>query len=194
MKEVATALAKAQLRFGKALRNAEIGHLKRKYADLASCLEAVTVPLNEEGLALVQRVHDAEHGVCVETILYHMSGESLTFGNMFVPVTKNDAQGYGSALTYARRYGIMMLGIAPEDDDGEAAVKAMPKAEPKTEPKVVRKARTKEVLEGVLMAASNTEDLTLIWQGMDPDERNQVRELAAKRGEELKQLSGGQIE
>lgn len=178
MKEVATALAKAQLKFGKALKNAENPHFRRKYADLASCLEAVTGALNEEGLALVQRVHDAEHGVCVETVLYHLSGESLTFGNMFVPVSKNDAQGYGSALTYARRYGIMLLGIAPEDDDGEAAAKAPPQP--------VRKARTKEILEGVIQAANSEEDLRLIWAGMTANERDQARDLAAKRGEELK--------
>lgn len=178
MKEVATALAKAQLKFGKALKNAENPHYKRRYADLASCLEAVTTALNEEGLALVQQAHDAEHGVAIETIVYHTTGESISFGKLFVPVSKNDAQGYGSALTYARRYGVMLLGIAPEDDDGEAASKAPPKP--------IRKARTKEILEGVLMSVNTTEDLTLVWKGMTPDERDQVRDLATARGEELK--------
>jgi hypothetical protein len=65
----------------------------------------------------------------VETIFIHSSGEQISSGKLHVPATKHDAQGYGSALTYARRYSLMTAcGIAPEDDDGNSASK--PKAAP----------------------------------------------------------------
>jgi hypothetical protein len=82
----------------------------------------VVGPLNSNGIAFMQRVLPSSSGVVVETIFIHISGETLNCGPIHVPVQKNDAQGYGSALTYARRYSLMSAcGIAPEDDDGEAA-------------------------------------------------------------------------
>ena len=71
--------------------------------------------------------HTMQKGVCVETMLIHESGQELSFGRLFVPATKQDAQGYGSALSYAKRYSLQAgLGIASEDDDGNAAVKSAP--------------------------------------------------------------------
>jgi hypothetical protein len=88
----------------------------------------VVEALNNNGIALTQHTHHAEGGVCVETILIHESGEELSFGKLFVPSSKNDAQGYGSALTYARRYSLMSAcGLAPEDDDGNAASSSAPR-------------------------------------------------------------------
>jgi len=75
----------------------------------------------------VQIPHECESGVTVETLFIHESGETLSAGKLHVPATKQDAQGYGSALTYARRYSLMAAcGIAPEDDDGNAATKRPP--------------------------------------------------------------------
>jgi ERF superfamily len=80
--------------------------------------------LNNNGIYLMQKSHDCENGVKVETILLHESGEQFSGGILHVPASKNDPQGYGSALTYARRYSLMATcGIAPEDDDGNAASK-----------------------------------------------------------------------
>jgi len=122
MKNIATALVKAQKAFGPALKTATNPHFKSRYADLSACVEAVMGGLNDNGIALVQQLHEAEHGVTVETVFIHESGEMLNCGKLFVPATKQDAQGFGSALTYARRYSLMAAcGIAPEDDDGNAA-------------------------------------------------------------------------
>jgi len=69
--------------------------------------------------------------VTIETILIHTSGETLSGGLLHVPASKNDPQGYGSALTYARRYSLMATcGIAAEDDDGNAASKPATYAKP----------------------------------------------------------------
>jgi hypothetical protein len=129
MKNIATALVKAQKAFGPALKTATNPHFKSRYADLSACVEAVMDGLNNNGIALVQQLHEAEHGVTVETVFIHESGEMLNCGKLFVPATKQDAQGFGSALTYARRYSLMAAcGIAPEDDDGNAA--SQPKEKP----------------------------------------------------------------
>ena len=122
--KVASALVKAQKEFGPALKSSSNPHFKSRYADLAACVEAVVESLNNNGIALTQRVSPSENGVIVETVFIHESGEIINCGQLHVPASKHDAQGYGSALTYARRYSLMAAcGIAPEDDDGNAASK-----------------------------------------------------------------------
>jgi hypothetical protein len=122
MKNIATAFVKAQRDFAPALKTSTNPHFKSKYADLAACVEAVIDALNTNGIAMIQRTHDDETGVTVETVFIHESGETIESGRLHVPAAKNDPQGYGSALTYARRYSLMAAcGIAPEDDDGNSA-------------------------------------------------------------------------
>ena len=129
MQKIASALVKAQKGFGAALKTSSNPHFKSRYADLAACVEAVIDSLNENGLALIQQTHECDSGVIVETTFIHESGETFSAGKLHVPASKNDAQGYGSALTYARRYSLMAAcGIAPEDDDGNAATAAPPRA------------------------------------------------------------------
>jgi hypothetical protein len=85
-------------------------------------VEAVIAGLNDNGIALIQKCYDCDNGVMVETMFVHESGEMLECGILHVPASKQDPQGYGSALTYARRYSLMAAcGIAPEDDDGNSA-------------------------------------------------------------------------
>ena len=122
MKNIATALVKAQKAFGPALKSSTNPHFKSRYADLSACVEAVIDSLNNNGIALIQQNQPSPDGVIIETIFLHESGESLNCGQLFVPANKHDAQGFGSALTYARRYSLMAAcGIAPEDDDGNTA-------------------------------------------------------------------------
>jgi len=129
---LAAALAKAQGTIQGAIKDTANPFFKSKYADLASVKDAVQIPLSTNGLSYVQVVHNPEHGVGVETVLMHSSGEWLSGGVVFVPVVKADAQGYGSALTYARRYSLSAItGVAPEDDDGNAAAAAAAAAKAK---------------------------------------------------------------
>ena len=124
MKNISTALVKAQKAFSPALKTSTNPHFRSKYADLSACVEAVIDALNANGIALIQRNHECSDGVIVETVFLHESGEMLDAGKLHVPASKQDPQGYGSALTYARRYSLMAAcGIAPEDDDGNAASK-----------------------------------------------------------------------
>lgn len=131
-KSIYQALVAAQKNFESAAKTSNNPHFRSKYAALDVCVDAVKEALNNEGIFLLQKTHDCTDGVMVETIFIHESGDQLSGGVLHVPASKHDAQGYGSALTYARRYSLLAAcGIAPEDDDGNAATKAPPKAAPK---------------------------------------------------------------
>lgn len=129
---IAAALAVAQGEIEGAIRNAQNQHLRSSYADLASCWAACQPHLSKNSLALIQAPFDAgQNRVGLETTIVHKSGEWLS-SRWSVPVTKNDPQGFGSALTYIRRYSLVsMIGIAQVDDDGEAASGNAPKHQPK---------------------------------------------------------------
>lgn len=122
--ELATALAKAQAKLKHASKDAENPHFKSKYADLSSVIEALR-PLSDFGLSYAQFPHDAEGGIIVSTLLMHTSGQWLRC-DVPIPVSKQDAHGYGSAITYGRRYGLQAIcGLAAdEDDDGNKAAAA----------------------------------------------------------------------
>ena len=130
MKEIAAAFLKAQKAFGPVLKDKNNpGFKNSKYATLEACIDAVIDSLNSNGIALVQQTHPDDSGVIVETIFIHESGETLSSGKLHIPAPKQDPHGFGSALTYARRYSLMAAcGIAPEDDDGNAAVESQFKA------------------------------------------------------------------
>ena len=160
MKAVSAAFVKAQKAFGPALKTSTNPHFKSRYADLAACVEAVIDALNANGIALMQRTHPDDTGVTVETILLHESGEQISSGTLHVPAAKADPQGYGSALTYARRYSLMAAcGIAPEDDDGNAASKKPP-------------------ARGTGHTGREIGESTL--GGLDEDSQNYVRKVAAQ--------------
>lgn len=119
---IAAALAKAQGSIKNAPRDSENPHYKSKYADLAGIWGACRAALTANGICVVQRVTSDGEGVTVQTTLMHSSGEWMA-DRLWVPVVQRTPQGYGSAITYARRYGLAaMAGVAPEDDDGNAAV------------------------------------------------------------------------
>jgi len=122
MSAIAKAFVAAKKEFAPALKTSTNPHFRSKYADLAGCLEAVNDALLNHGIAIIQETAESDSGVVVETVFIHESGETIRGGKLHVPASKQDPQGYGSALTYARRYSIMAAcGIAAEDDDGNAA-------------------------------------------------------------------------
>jgi hypothetical protein len=148
MSNIAAAFVKAQRGFAPALKEKNNPAFKgSKYADLGACIDAVIESLHANGIALIQRTLPDDSGVTVTTVFLHESGEQFDGGALHVPAAKNDPQGYGSALTYARRYSLMAAcGIAPEDDDGNAATKAKA-AEAESDP----------------------------WQGWTPDQAKRIR-------------------
>lgn len=121
--DLAAALAKAQGEMKTADKNAKGNpQYKSKYADLAEILKTIQEPLAKNGLSFVQLYNGVDgKGISVTTMLMHISGQYISNTGNY-PVGRQDIQGVGSAITYARRYSLTaMLGIAQEDDDGNAA-------------------------------------------------------------------------
>ena len=115
--KLAEALAKAQGQMESAKFDRRNPHFGAKYASLAAVMDAARKPLSENGLSVVQTTELTERGVILHTWLLHASGEWTRSIYPVIPV-KNDPQGMGSALTYARRYNFAaIVGIASEDDD-----------------------------------------------------------------------------
>ena len=190
MQQIATALVKAQKAFAPALRTTQLGHLNRKYADLATCIDSVIDALNANGIALVQRTHQDEAGATVETLFIHESGETISGGLLHVPASKQDPQGYGSALTYARRYSLMAAcGIAPEDDDGEAATAAVAKALKPVAKSVakaeVRQAKSIEEVAIKIAECKEMSTLQVLYAGLTKDEQERTKEMFTLRKKEL---------
>jgi hypothetical protein len=128
--KITPALIKAQAAFKPAVKDAVNPAFSRgqnpkpSYVTLAQAIESVAEALRDNGIALVQQTDILDARTVLVTRLVHESGEWIA-GRYPVHPVKADPQGEGSALTYARRYALMALvGIAPEDDDGNAAVKA----------------------------------------------------------------------
>lgn len=165
MKNIASAFVKAQKGFAPALKTSTNPHFRSRYADLSACVEAVIDSLNDNGIGLIQRTSEDSTGVTVETVFIHESGEMLECGKLHVPAAKQDPQGYGSALTYARRYALMAAcGIAPEDDDGHAASHPKTqKAEQKPEPAPVITAEQAADIEALISEVSADKKGLLEW-------------------------------
>jgi hypothetical protein len=126
---LAEALAKAQGEMKNAVKGCDNPFFKSKYADLAECLNVAREPLSKNGLSIFQ----ANEGIvesnklAVTTMIMHSSGQFIKVTSSY-PIQKNDAQGFGSTLTYARRYSLAAaLGLAQEDDDGNSACAPEPK-------------------------------------------------------------------
>lgn len=129
MNKIAPAFVAAKKAFGPALKDKANPAFRSKYADLGACIDAVEDALLANGIACYHESTEDPNGITVECILLHESGETIRGGKLHVPAVKHDPQGFGSAMTYARRYSLMAVcGIAPEDDDGNAAAEAKKKA------------------------------------------------------------------
>ncbi len=136
IKDLIGALSKAQAEIEGAVKAGENPHFRSRYADLGNVWAACRGPLTQNGLAIHQAVRvngdmpfTDQRTVRLVTRVMHSSGQWLEDDGIPLLLDKQNMQGLGSALTYARRYGLMAaVGIAPEDDDGNASVKNDSKA------------------------------------------------------------------
>jgi hypothetical protein len=139
--EIAKALAAAQGEMKNPAFDTTNPHYRNKFASLASVRNATVPTLAKHGIAVVQDLTTVEGAIACTTRLYHASGQTLTFGPLVMPATKQDAQGLGSAATYCKRYSLMAVCgvVGDEDDDGNAAVS---NGHDKTEPTITEKQAT----------------------------------------------------
>ena len=179
-KNIYAALAAAQMQMGKAIKDTKNEHFGKKYADLANVIEACIPALNANGIAVYQPTIDEDGARYVKTILAHTSGETLECRVPLI-VQKNDMQGYGSAVTYARRYGLMgMAGIAPEDDDGNAAAKAAPVTEERSAKPKADTAKAIGEACAYLSGAADLPDLQARWNNLPTAVKADPRVIEAK--------------
>jgi hypothetical protein len=129
-KNIYMALCAAQAGMGKVVKGATNPAFKSKYADLADVVSVAIPALTEQGIAMFHMMVRDEQGAVMRTMLVHGASETSVSCDVPLIINKQDMQGMKSATTYAKRIGLESLtGIAPEDDDGNAAAKAAPKAE-----------------------------------------------------------------
>lgn len=122
MKQIATALVKAQMEMGNAIKDSNNPFFKSKYADLNAIREACMPALNKHGIVVLQPIVHIDGKNFVKTLLLHESGESLESLTEIVYSKEKDAQAQGSGITYARRYGLQsFVNVGADDDDGNKA-------------------------------------------------------------------------
>jgi len=117
------ALIKAQSEMEHVKKDSTNPHFKNRYASLEAVIDATSKVFQANGFAVMQPCGRDELGVYVETKLLHSTGEAFS-SKVYLVLDKQNMQGLGSAITYARRYGLLgMACLAPEDDDGNIAAK-----------------------------------------------------------------------
>lgn len=123
-KLIAAAFVKARAKMGATVGKDAKGNFGR-YATLAAITEAISQALSDNGLAIIQEASMDETGVTIETTLLHESGATMQFTPLTMPLSQRTPQAVGSATTYGRRYALAAIcGLAPDDDDGQAAENA----------------------------------------------------------------------
>jgi hypothetical protein len=154
--ELAAALAKAQTEIGSVHKDAANPYFKSSYASLANVWESVRPVLSKNGLSVVQMPGSDERGYYVQTQLMHSSGQWVRSTTYMKPA-KEDPQGIGSLISYARRYALQAMVMAcPDDDDGEAAMGRTSKPVESSKPAV--KAKTAEAPAKLSTEASSAKD------------------------------------
>jgi hypothetical protein len=188
--ELAAALSKAQGALLGAVKDSSNPFFKSKYADLSSVWDACRAALAANGLSVTQTTDGADASVVtVITTLMHSSGQWID-GNLTMRPKVADPQGIGSTITYARRYALAaMVGVAPEDDDGNAGSRGHTSdaGEPVTASKIdhakVAKAKAAAVLlvdadgegEGGMVASRAA--ARAILKGLHQDEQIELQRL-----------------
>ncbi len=182
---LAAALAKAQGQLEGAVKDSANPFFKSKYADLASVWEACRKPLAANGIAVVQSPSADGAKVSVETLLTHTSGQWIK-GIVTVAAKDDSPQAVGSAITYLRRYALQsFVGVAPEDDDAEAAQGRGKAAHTAATP--APPAGYQDWLDDLAAVADEgTSRLEKVWKGSKPEYRAHLTTTDPKWWEGLK--------
>jgi len=169
--EIAKALCLAQSAMTGAKKDSKNPFFKSNYSDLASVMEAISLPFAANGLCFVQAAEASEQRVSVTTRIIHTSGQWLE-ATTELPPTKADAQGWGSAITYAKRYGLQALcGVPSVDDDGQEAVKRV--AAPKVAP----------------INKKQAEEISLLIEGTGTDKVEFLNYYSTRAGSKITELN-----
>jgi len=164
MKQIATALVKAQSEMSNPKKSSANPFFKSKYSDLNAVREATITVLNENGICVLQPMVHIEGKNFVKTVLLHESGEMIESFTEIIYNKTNDAQAQGSGITYARRYGLQSLVcVGADDDDGNAASQPQKKAIEKVQPTQERQNDDLLIALDEISRAKSKSDLAEIW-------------------------------
>lgn len=185
------ALIKAQGELEHAKKDSSNPHFKSKYADLATVLDTCKPALQANGFAITHQRESTESGEYLITTLWHNSGQFLSSRSKLMP-TKADPQGFGSAITYLRRYDLSaLIGLASDDDDGNAA------SQPAKKESLASRNKRYEAIKAELAASDDPavtwgdykEDIAVFRAEMGEEFYQQLIDVSKKRKEELAQLA-----
>lgn len=185
--QFAAALAAAQGEMEGASKDNVNPHFKSRYADLASVWDACRAPLSKNGIAVIQPPCAQGPTVTVTTLLAHKSGEYIQ-SDLTMTAQQNTPQGIGSCITYARRYALQsMVGIAPEDDDGNAASQTNGHAQA-TRPQPAKAPDGYEdwIIDLGLVAAEGSDPLKAAWTKSKPEYRKHLTDTDPAKWDRLK--------
>lgn len=185
--EIATALAKAQGEIAGAVKDSANPFFESSYADLASVWEACRAPLSKNGIAIVQSPSAEGACVTVETMMVHTSGQWVR-NSLHVSAKDDSPQAIGSAITYLRRYVLQSLaGVAPTEDDGEAA-QGRPGQKVHTAPAAVAPPKGYQDWLDDMSAVvdEGTERLEKAWKTSKAEYRQHLTATAPKQWEAMK--------
>lgn len=181
--KITPALLEAQKKITAASKDAENPYFKSKYADLPSVIDACKSALNESDIVALQPIQ----GDIVETVLIHSSGEWLSSETKIVCKAQSDPQAYGSAITYARRYGLQSFVLMPaEDDDGEGAMDRNKKPEKQIDvAELLKSGLTKIQNAKTVDEVINLEKNAKEWGKFSEAQLKQIHEVANSRVDKL---------
>lgn len=179
-KNIYAALAAAQAGMGTAVKSAVNPAFKSKYADLADVVAVVVPALSAQGIAMFHSMARDDHGLIMRTTLAHGATDTQIHCDVPLIVDRNNMQGMKSATTYAKRIGVESLtGIAPEDDDGNAAAQAAPVVDRAAKPKADPAKAIGEAC-AYLAGAADLTDLQARWQNLPTAVKADARVQQAK--------------
>lgn len=193
MKAIAPALLAAQKATEFAKKDATNPHFKNKYADLPAVIEAVKPALNAAGIVYIQTASPSDDNrLHLTTMLMHESGEWIS-DTLVMPLPKQDPQGYGSAMTYARRYALAAItGVYQDDDDGNAAsgpATRPTQAQNDAAPSESQATEADAMIVAQMNAAATVPDLAKLMNGLPADQKRLVTQHFNQRMSELKKAA-----
>lgn len=162
---LASALSLAQGQIVNAVKDSKNPHFRSAYSSLSAIWNACRQPLSDGGLAVLQPVTASGKQMVITTILMHKSGQWIE-QPMMLTSQQNTPQAIGSTITYGRRYALAaMVGVAPEDDDGEAATRTLPGA-------VVQDSRSTPLQTGASVSRPGTQ------VPLEPSQQSEAQQVA----------------
>lgn len=197
---LAKALSSAQGELQDAKKDSVNPHFKNRFASLSSVRQAITPVFAKCGLAVVQlnEPHGKE-GVCVVTLLLHESGEWIR-SRLYVPVSKADPQGFGSAISYARRYALAAIANISSDDDDDAEHASKPTTAPKPASAPSPKAPSGVDVESLVKALAEAKDanelakaILAVGRAKDKMSKEEVARCVAARDARVRELESSSV-